>query len=128
MLHLLVILIHASSESAGVGALFLGEGGGLLHVIIGWAMDLFLEDGVGVDGFEFGLEITESLGAGVGPTTTVGEVVPVVLSFFALATPIPVSMECRRSRGEGVSYQLPLPPPCFLILLGSASTWPCLAK
>ena len=52
-----VIILAATSESA-VDALFLGDGRSLLHVIIGRAMKLFLEDRVLVNALKFGLEVT----------------------------------------------------------------------
>lgn len=58
ILHLEVVAIDASSEGARVDALFLGQVGGFLNVIVGRAVEFFFEDGVGLDGFELGLEVT----------------------------------------------------------------------
>jgi hypothetical protein len=123
----IVLLATASADGAAVDALFLGDGRGLFHVIVGRAMKLFLEDGVGVHGFELGLEVTESLGAAIGTAALVGKVVAVVLRLLALDAPTGVSAYGSEMFAV-ISYQLPLPPPCFFTPLGSASTNPDLAK
>lgn len=83
-------------------------------------MQLFLKDRVGVNSFKLGLEIAQHMSAAVGATTVVGEIVAVVLRLFTLTSPAIVS-----SRADVIErqtpYQLPLPPPCFFTLLGSAS-------
>ena len=123
----IVLLATDSPEGAAVDALFLGGGRGLFHVVVGRAMKLFFEDGVGVHGFELGLEVAESLGVAVGAAALVGEIVAVVLRLLALDAPTGV-LANGSEMSAVISYQLPLPPPCFFTPLGSASTKPDLAK
>lgn len=56
VLHLLVIIINASFQRGSGGHAVVG--GSLLDVFFGGSVQLFLEDGVGVKGFELGLEVT----------------------------------------------------------------------
>ena len=58
VLHLLVIIIDASSQGARISALFLRQGRGLLDVLVSRSVQLFLEDRVGICGLELGLEVT----------------------------------------------------------------------
>jgi len=85
LLQFLVIVIDTFFQGAGVSAVV---GGSLLDVIFSRSVHVFLEDGVGVSGLEFGLEVAESLGAGVGSTASVAEVVAVVLTFLAITAPV----------------------------------------
>lgn len=92
LLQLLVVLINTSFQGAGVGAVV---GGSFLDVIFSRSVQLLLEDRVGVSGFELGLEIAESLGAGVGSTTSVAEVVAVVLTFLPVTAPMGFSEQAQ---------------------------------
>lgn len=58
VLHLDVVAIDASSEGARIDALFLGKVGGLFNVVVGRTVQFFFKDGVGLDGFKLGLEVT----------------------------------------------------------------------
>lgn len=53
------------------------------------AMDLFLEDGFGLDGLELGLEVLERVGvrAAVGAATRIVDVVVVVFELVTLTAP-----------------------------------------
>lgn len=56
------------------------------------AVNFFFEDGLGLDGLEFGLEVFESgVGAAVGATTWVRQVVAVVFNLDAFTAPITLS-------------------------------------
>jgi len=88
VLHLGVVIIDTSTQGAAVDAFFLGKGRGLLDIVIGRTMQLFLKDRVGVKPFELGLEITEGLSAAVGSTTVAGEIEAVVLRFVTLTSPV----------------------------------------
>ena len=50
-------------------------------------MKAFLKDRVGVSGFEFGLEVTQGLRAGIRVAALVGEVVAIVMCFVTGAAP-----------------------------------------
>jgi hypothetical protein len=54
-----VFIVNTSTQSAGIGALFLGKVGGLFNVIVGGAMQLFFEDRIGITGLELALEIAQ---------------------------------------------------------------------
>ena len=88
-----ILLIHGSSADA-IGTLSLLEAQMLIHVSILRlsTMVFFLEDGIGLDGLEFGLEITDgvAVGAAVGATTGVGEVVAIVLGLVSRSAPVMV--------------------------------------
>ncbi len=65
----------------------------LIHsgVVLG-AMDVFLEDWIGLNGFKLGLEAVDgvAVGAAIGATTSVGEIVAIVLGFVPRSSPMPV--------------------------------------
>ena len=88
-----ILLIHGSSADA-IGTLSLLKAQMLIHVSILRlsTMIFFLEDGVGLDGLEFGLEIADgvAVGAAVGATTGVGEVVAIVLGLVSRSAPVMV--------------------------------------
>ena len=52
-------------------------------------MIFFLKDGIGLDGLEFGLEVANgmTMGAAVGTTTGIGEVVPIILRLVTGGAP-----------------------------------------
>lgn len=52
-------------------------------------VEVLLEHGLRLDGFEFGLEIGDgmAMGATIGPTAGVGELVAIVLALFAGGAP-----------------------------------------
>lgn len=66
-----------------------GAGGGalLLELLADGAMKLFLEDGLGLDGLEFGLEVLKLVGRRVAATACIVEVVGHVFDFIAVSTP-----------------------------------------
>jgi hypothetical protein len=55
---LVLAIIDTATKSAGIDAFFLGKVGGLLNVIVGGTVEFFLEDNIGVMGFELSLEVT----------------------------------------------------------------------
>ena len=88
-----ILLIHGSSADA-IGTLSLLKTQMLIHVSILRlsTMIFFLEDGIGLDGLEFGLEIADgvAVGAAIGATTGVGEVVAIVLGLVSRSAPVMV--------------------------------------
>ncbi|KAL8243821.1 hypothetical protein R6Q59_010079 [Mikania micrantha] len=122
ILHLLesIILGNASSKAAAIIAFFLAESRSSFDIFLTGSMKFFLEDWVGVNAFELGLEVIQGLSTAVGATTIVGKGIAIILNFVAVTTPVCVNYmvtgpaEC--------TYQLPLPPPDFFTLFGSAST------
>lgn len=114
----------------------------LRHVLSARAVDVLLVlDDLRVNSLEFGLQarVTGGLGGAVGATTGFGHVVVVVLELGdALTAPALVEMSQRSVYvGDGCwseiglfgnsrmvfmrlieTHQLPLPPPCFLVLPG----------
>jgi len=73
-------------DSIGEVAIGLAGGGGSRLL---WAVDALLEDGLGLNVFKLGLEVTEAGGVGgaVGAAAIVGEGEIRVLDFFAFNTP-----------------------------------------
>ena len=51
------LLLDAATKGAAIGAFFLGECGTFIDIILSWAVKLFLEYRVLVDGLELGLEV-----------------------------------------------------------------------
>jgi hypothetical protein len=75
------------------GVLFLdalGAGRGALLVKLGThgSVNLLLEDGLGLDGLELGLEVFGSVGAGVASATRIVHIVAIVVDFIAIAAPV----------------------------------------
>ena len=68
----------------------------LIHVsvLVFSAMVFLLEDGIGFDSLELGLEITNgvAVGAAVGATTGVGEVVTIILGLVSRSAPTMLSV------------------------------------
>ena len=95
-----------------------------VHLLLWGAMVFLLEDGIGLDVLEFGLEVgDDTVGAAIGTTTGVGESVAIVLGLGPRRAP---GRRCQlRQMTEVIwmvgAYQLPLPPPSFFTFLGSAS-------
>ena len=58
-------------------------------VILGCAMELFLEDRIRLDSLEFGLEIADgvTMRAAIRTTTGVGEVVAIILGLVTRSAP-----------------------------------------
>ena len=106
---------------------------------------LFVLDDFGVDSFEFGFQsrVACSLRGAVGATAGFAHIVVVVLEFgYALHTPVEERVSkhvlntrlladrmCTdRTNLARLTYQLPLPPPCFFTPAGSTPMPPDLAK
>jgi len=92
-------------------------------VVLG-SVDVFLEDWIGLDGFKLGLEAVDgvAVGATIGATTSIGEVVAIVLGLVTRSPPRVIrQLNCCRGRFGIKTCQLPLPPPSFFTFLGSAS-------
>lgn len=116
----LVLLAGVVDRATARRGLRLGQ------VIVLGAVDALLEDGLGVIHLELGLEVGDVMAkaTAVRPTTGIGEVEGLVLDLATCAAPIfPVSVKDIGYKRCMVSetYQLPLPPPFFLILLGCSS-------
>lgn len=87
-----MLLFFNASTTGAPGRLLLMQ----LRVIVrlvhigGSAVNLLLEDRLGIGGFEFGLEITDgmAMGAAVGATAGIGEVVAIILHLIARAAPV----------------------------------------
>ena len=60
-----------------------------VSVILGCAMELFLEDRIRLDSLEFGLEIADgvTVRAAIGTTTGIGEVVAIILGLVTRSAP-----------------------------------------
>lgn len=80
-------LINAASMCAAVNALFLGQCGSRIDVVLVGSMKLLLKDRVLINGLELGLEVAEDCSAAVGSTSLVGKVVAIVLRLLAVTTP-----------------------------------------
>jgi hypothetical protein len=126
-----------------------GAGGGalLLEILANGAVELFFEDRLGLDGLKLGLEVLKLVGRGVTAATGVVQGVWHIFNFIAVSAP-GVMLVLVMSGIKGVevawcdielvmtlkipkrwlTYQLPFPLPSFLVLVGSASAWPDLAK
>jgi len=76
-----------------LGAVGAADGRLLFELLANWgAVNFFFEDGLGLDGLEFGLEVFEAgVGAAVGATTRVRQVVAVVFNLDAFTAPITLS-------------------------------------
>ena len=87
----MLLFLNASATGA-LGRLLLVQLRVIVHLVEigGSAVKLLLEDGLGVRGFEFGLEITNGMAvsAAVGATASVGEVVTIVLHLVSRAAPM----------------------------------------
>ena len=61
----------------------------ILHVRLVGSVEFFLEHGLRLDGFEFGLEIRDgmTMRAAIGATTGIGEVVAIILPLLARGAP-----------------------------------------
>ena len=84
------ILLLNTRRADTVGALSLLDVTHLpIILLINRSVELFLKDRIGLHRLEFGFEVVNvmALGAGVGTTTCVGEVVAVVLRFVARGAP-----------------------------------------
>lgn len=82
-------VIHAHTASA-VSTLGFRQAPVLcLQFLTGHSMEVLLEHGLRLHGFEFGLEIGDcmAMGATIGTTTGVGELVAIVLALFAGGAP-----------------------------------------
>ena len=62
-----------------------------MRVFFAGPVNLFLEDGFCLDGFELGLEVFDAMAnrGRVGAAARIGYIVAIVLEFVALATPVP---------------------------------------
>jgi len=88
-----VVLLDAPAAGA-LGTVLLLEGEPFVVVDAASGPVVFLlEDWIGFDGFEFGLEVADgiTMGATIGAAATVGKVVSVVLCFFTDMAPITLS-------------------------------------
>ncbi len=85
-----LLRVKAGRVAARV-CIFLAEGRGLFDVVVGRAVELFLEDWLLIDCLELGLEVVQCLGAAVGSTSMVGKVVPGVVGFVRKGAPAQVS-------------------------------------
>lgn len=58
-------------------------------------MQVFLENGLGLDGLELGFEVLEtgSVAATIGAAASVGEIEALILYFFTLDAPVFVSQQ-----------------------------------
>lgn len=90
----LIVLLRGILLVDGVGA-----GGCALLVKLGAhrAMKLLLEDRLGFNGFELGLEVTSGIRAGVASTTSIGHVIAHILNFFTGLTPIDVQWSVQKN-------------------------------
>lgn len=121
----MLLLFHARTASA-VGALGLFQTHVLiLHVLLR-SVKVFLKHRLGLDSLELGLEVGDvmAMGAAVGTTTGIGELVAIVLTLLAWGAPFAQCREqgCIAASARQETYQLPFPPPSFFTFLGSAST------
>lgn len=91
-------------------------------------MDLLLKDRLRIDGLELGAKIGQALGAAVGAAPGIGEGVAIVLDFISGAAPDGLLVSWLFGGVPPHTDQLPLPPPSFLVLRGSASVGPDLPK
>lgn len=86
----LQILFLDTSSAYTISALPFLECQILIHVrVVFGSMDIFLEDWIGLDSFEFGLEAVDgvTVGAAVGATTSVGKVVAIILRLVTRSSP-----------------------------------------
>lgn len=117
-------IVAADSIDLGHGIIIPGS-----H--ISFTKDLFLEHRLWVNSLELSVEVGQTLGAAVGATPGIGERVVSVLHFVARSAPVAREIalaSCTRFILTCRNYQLPLPPPSFFVLRGSASVGPDLAK
>jgi hypothetical protein len=103
VLHLLATgsSVLAVDGVSTVGGVFLVKRAcaGLLDLLLRWAVQLFLEDGIGLVDLKLGLEVAEGLGRGVGTTTDVTKIVAQVFGLDTFTSPIAVTSvpraDCR---------------------------------
>jgi hypothetical protein len=86
------LLGHVVLVDAGTALRALGRHGSLdgILLLLEDAVNVLLENWVGVNLFKFGLEVLEagSVGAAVGATTSIGHVEASVLDFLAVNAPV----------------------------------------
>jgi len=82
-----ILLIHA------LGAIGAAGGGLLIELLTDrGAVNLFFEDGLGLDCLELGLEVFEScMGATVGATTWIRQIIGIIFNLIAFTAPITLS-------------------------------------
>ena len=80
----LVIIVNATLGTLCVDSSCLGE-----FIIIGSTVNIFFENGVGLDVFELGLEVfqTGSIRAAIGSATSIGQVKALILNLLSIDTP-----------------------------------------
>lgn len=83
------LLFNACAASAVSTLGFLQAHVLVLHILILGSVEVFLEHGIRLYGFELGLEIGDvmAMGAAIGSTTGIGEIVTIVLALIARVTP-----------------------------------------
>lgn len=92
---------------------------------------LFFKYWLRFNGLKFCLKVQESVVAAVWTTPSIGEIVVIVLNFVARAAPynkLDKNWDVTVITGWWSAYQFPLPPPSFLVLLGSALNGPDFPK
>lgn len=85
----MLLLVNTSAADALSAVAFIMSYVTVLLGIFHGSMVFLLEDGVGLDGLEFGLEVTDGMtkGAAIGTTTCIGEFVAIVLGLVARSAP-----------------------------------------
>jgi hypothetical protein len=86
----LVIFINAANRALSIDTPGLGKFG----IFFAGTMDIFLEYRLRLDLLEFGLEVFQArcITTAIGSAASVGHVKTFVLNFFAIDTPVVVSM------------------------------------
>ena len=94
LLSKLLVVNRGSADAICALALFMTQ---LLHVLLAWTI-LLLKNRIGFDVLELGLESVDvvPVRAAVGTTSSIGELVPVVLRLGTRRAPAPSNVSKRR--------------------------------
>jgi len=116
-------VIQGLSFGGGSGSSGSGGGAGLD------GLEPLLKDGLGIVLVELGRHHGFGVAYGIAAATRLeGSVLLEVFDLAAVVAPKRTSVCDREVSGGGSAYQLPLPPPFFLTLLGAWSVNPCFPK
>lgn len=83
-----LVRIDAGRVVARTSTVFLGKSGCVFDIVFGRTVKFFFENGLLIDCLELGLEVIQGLGATVGSSAGVVEVIARVLSFVGQSTPV----------------------------------------